>query len=112
MRRQVLPILDELVTRRGRRADVHQPRPQHGRRLLRRVLVMYAGRIVEDIPARDLKHAEHPYTRAMLDRPATSQPAGGHADSPEARSRLVDQPHHPEGIRMMPSQTLGKDRIS
>ncbi|MEH2474728.1 ABC-type dipeptide/oligopeptide/nickel transport system ATPase component [Nitrobacteraceae bacterium AZCC 2161] len=27
----------------------------------------YAGRIVEDIAARDLKHAQHPYTRALID---------------------------------------------
>jgi peptide/nickel transport system permease protein len=32
-----------------------------------RVLVMYAGRIVEDLPAADLRtHARHPYTRALL----------------------------------------------
>ncbi|WP_350351784.1 dipeptide/oligopeptide/nickel ABC transporter permease/ATP-binding protein [Microbacterium sp. A8/3-1] len=33
-----------------------------------RVLVMYAGRIVEDLPAAHLhSHARHPYTRALLD---------------------------------------------
>jgi oligopeptide/dipeptide ABC transporter ATP-binding protein len=32
-----------------------------------RVLVMYAGRIVEDLPASELHtHARHPYTRALL----------------------------------------------
>lgn len=31
-----------------------------------RVLVMYAGRIVEDLPARDLGAAQHPYTRALM----------------------------------------------
>ncbi len=31
-----------------------------------RVLVMYAGRIVEDLPAADLAKARHPYTRALL----------------------------------------------
>jgi oligopeptide/dipeptide ABC transporter ATP-binding protein len=32
-----------------------------------RVLVMYAGRIVEDLPAAELlSHARHPYTRALL----------------------------------------------
>ncbi|MGH1565761.1 dipeptide/oligopeptide/nickel ABC transporter permease/ATP-binding protein [Mumia sp. DW29H23] len=32
-----------------------------------RILVMYAGRIVEDLPARDLfARARHPYTRALL----------------------------------------------
>ncbi|MFI6289909.1 dipeptide/oligopeptide/nickel ABC transporter permease/ATP-binding protein [Streptomyces sp. NPDC051018] len=32
-----------------------------------RVLVMYAGRVVEDLPASGLKDARHPYTRALLD---------------------------------------------
>jgi oligopeptide/dipeptide ABC transporter ATP-binding protein len=37
------------------------------RRVCGRVLVMYAGRIVEDVPADDmLRHARHPYTRALL----------------------------------------------
>jgi len=31
-----------------------------------RVVVMYAGRAVETCAARDLVHAEHPYTRALL----------------------------------------------
>ena len=31
-----------------------------------RVLVMYAGRVVEDLPARDLHAARHPYTRALV----------------------------------------------
>jgi peptide/nickel transport system ATP-binding protein len=38
---------------------------------------MYGGRIVEELPARDLGRATHPYTRALLaaapdlDRPRT-----------------------------------------
>jgi len=32
-----------------------------------RVLVMYAGRIVEDLPVAELRTARHPYTRALLD---------------------------------------------
>lgn len=32
-----------------------------------RVLVMYAGRIVEELPADALGSAEHPYTRALID---------------------------------------------
>ena len=31
-----------------------------------RVLVMYAGRVVESIAAADLDRAEHPYTRGLL----------------------------------------------
>lgn len=32
-----------------------------------RVLVMYAGRIVEDLPASELRRAAHPYTRALVE---------------------------------------------
>ncbi|MFF0451517.1 dipeptide/oligopeptide/nickel ABC transporter permease/ATP-binding protein [Streptomyces sp. NPDC004609] len=32
-----------------------------------RILVMYAGRVVEDLPTAGLKDARHPYTRALLD---------------------------------------------
>ena len=31
-----------------------------------RVLVMYAGRVVESIAAADLEHAQHPYTQGLL----------------------------------------------
>ncbi len=31
-----------------------------------RVIVMYAGRIVEELPASELANAEHPYTRGLL----------------------------------------------
>jgi peptide/nickel transport system permease protein len=37
------------------------------RQVCDRVLVMYAGRVVEDLPAAELvSHARHPYTRALL----------------------------------------------
>ncbi|WP_344450611.1 dipeptide/oligopeptide/nickel ABC transporter permease/ATP-binding protein [Actinocorallia aurantiaca] len=35
-------------------------------RYCRRVLVMYAGRIVEELPSERLRHARHPYTRALV----------------------------------------------
>ena len=31
-----------------------------------RVLIMYGGKIVEQCAAKDLKHASHPYTRALI----------------------------------------------
>jgi len=67
IRRQVLSILDELVTRRGAGLIFIS----HDLNLVADfcdwVLVMYAGRIMEDIPARELRNARHPYTRALLD---------------------------------------------
>ena len=55
-----------------------------------RVLVMYAGRIVEDLPAADLPTgARHPYTRALLaavpDMDTDRDRAAGH--DPRARRR-------------------------
>ncbi|MEH2479847.1 peptide/nickel transport system ATP-binding protein [Nitrobacteraceae bacterium AZCC 2146] len=67
VRRQVLTILDELVTRRGAGLMFISHDLNLVADFCDRVLVMYAGRIVEDIAARDLKHAQHPYTRALID---------------------------------------------
>ena len=36
------------------------------RRFCDRVLIMYAGRIVEALPAARLDQAQHPYTRGLL----------------------------------------------
>ncbi len=63
---QVLGILDKLVAKRGMGLIF----VSHDLRLVSsfcdRVLVMYAGRVVEEIAARDLQHAQHPYTRGLL----------------------------------------------
>jgi peptide/nickel transport system ATP-binding protein len=67
VRRQVLTILDELVSRRGAGLMFISHDLNMVADFCDRVLVMYAGRIVEDIPARDLRDAQHPYTRALLD---------------------------------------------
>src|SRR6202163_3749929 len=63
VRRQVLTILDELVSRRGAGLMFISHDLNLVAEFCDRVLVMYAGRILEDIPARELKHARHPYTR-------------------------------------------------
>jgi peptide/nickel transport system ATP-binding protein len=67
VRRQVLSILDELVNRRGAGLMFISHDLNLVADFCDRVLVMYAGRILEDIPARDLHNARHPYTRALLD---------------------------------------------
>lgn len=62
----VLAILDKLVTERGMGLVFIS----HDLRLVSsfcdRVLVMYAGKIVEELPSADLKAAQHPYTRGLL----------------------------------------------
>ncbi len=63
---QVLGILDELVTRRGMGLIFISHDLRLVARFCDRVLVMYAGQIVESISADRLHGAEHPYTRGLL----------------------------------------------
>jgi peptide/nickel transport system ATP-binding protein len=63
---EVLSILDKLVAERGMGLIFIS----HDLRLVSsfcdRVLVMYAGKIVEEIAASDLMNAKHPYTRGLM----------------------------------------------
>ncbi len=63
---QVLAILDKLVRERGMGLVFIS----HDLRLVStfcdRILVMYAGRVVEEISAGNLNAAQHPYTRGLL----------------------------------------------
>jgi peptide/nickel transport system ATP-binding protein len=63
----VLAILDRLVAERGMGLIFIS----HDLRLVSsfcdRVVVMYAGKVVEQLKASDLSRAEHPYTRGLLD---------------------------------------------
>jgi peptide/nickel transport system ATP-binding protein len=64
---EVLAILDALVRDRGMGLIFIS----HDLRLVSsfcdRVLVMYAGRVVEEIEATRLHEAQHPYTRGLLE---------------------------------------------
>jgi peptide/nickel transport system ATP-binding protein len=74
---QVLAILDDLVTERGMGLVFISHDLNLVASFCDRVLIMYAGRIVETCPARDLSSARHPYTQGLLrslpriDRPVT-----------------------------------------
>ncbi len=63
---EVLRILDDLVTTRGMGLIFIS----HDLRLVSsfcdRVLVMYAGRVVEELRATELQQAQHPYTRGLM----------------------------------------------
>jgi len=64
---EILAILDRLVADRGMGLIFIS----HNLRLVSsfcdRVIVMYAGRIVEEVKATELSRAKHPYTRGLLD---------------------------------------------
>jgi peptide/nickel transport system ATP-binding protein len=66
VRMRVLAILDELAAQR----DLGLIFISHDLNLVAsfcdRVLIMYAGRIVEECVASELAHAQHPYTRGLL----------------------------------------------
>lgn len=63
----VLAILDRLVAERGMGLIFIS----HDLRLVSsfcdRVVVMYAGKVVEQLPASELANAKHPYTQGLLD---------------------------------------------
>jgi peptide/nickel transport system ATP-binding protein len=77
---QVLAILDGLVRGRGMGLIFIS----HDLRLVAtfcdRVLVMYAGRIVEEVRADRLSEAQHPYTRGLLN--CLPKVGGGHGPLP------------------------------
>jgi peptide/nickel transport system ATP-binding protein len=66
VRTQVLSILDELVTRRGMGLIFISHDLRLVSKFCDRVIVMYAGRIVETIAADRLHEATHPYTKGLL----------------------------------------------
>ena len=66
VRTQVLSIMDELVTRRGMGLILISHDLHLVSRFCDRVLVMYAGRVVESLEASRLHEATHPYTRGLL----------------------------------------------
>lgn len=75
VRQQVLSILDELLARRNTGLLFITHDINLVSRFCDRVLVMYAGRIVEEISARELHQARHPYTQALLaSQPRLRQP--------------------------------------
>jgi peptide/nickel transport system ATP-binding protein len=77
---QVLAILDDLVTQRGMGLIFISHDLALVGSFCDRVVVMYGGRAMETLAARDLAGASHPYTRGLLsclpslDRPVAALP--------------------------------------
>lgn len=63
---EVLSILDALVRERGMGLIFISHDLRLVARFCDRVLVMYKGRVVEELAASDLMAAQHPYTRGLL----------------------------------------------
>ena len=63
---EVLSILDDLVRQRGMGLIFISHDLRLVARFCDRVLVMYRGRIVEELAAKDLLAAKHPYTKGLL----------------------------------------------
>jgi peptide/nickel transport system ATP-binding protein len=72
---EILRLIDELVTTRGMGLLlISHDLPLVGR-FCDRVVVMYAGQVMEELAAGNLAHANHPYTRGLLDcLPSLSHP--------------------------------------
>jgi len=66
VRLQVLGLLDDLVRSRGLGLIFISHDINLVRSFCDRVLVMYAGRVVESIAACDLHKAQHPYTQGLI----------------------------------------------
>jgi peptide/nickel transport system ATP-binding protein len=66
VRLEILALLDELVVTRGLGLIFISHDLNLVRRFCDRVLIMYRGRVVEELAAADLDHASHPYTRGLL----------------------------------------------
>lgn len=66
VRLQVLGLLDDLVKSRGLGLIFISHDINLVRSFCDRVLVMYAGRVVESIAAKDLDEAQHPYTQGLI----------------------------------------------
>ncbi|WGF87724.1 ABC transporter ATP-binding protein [Marinivivus vitaminiproducens] len=66
VRMEVLQLLDGLVKARGLGLIFISHDLNLVRRFCDRVLIMYAGRVLEELPASELDRAQHPYTKGLL----------------------------------------------
>ena len=66
VRQEVLNLLDELVAEQGLSLLFISHDLNLVGRFCDRVLVMYAGRVVETLSAAELAHARHPYTQGLM----------------------------------------------
>ncbi|MFG5776327.1 ABC transporter ATP-binding protein [Comamonas sp. J-3] len=66
VRHRILDLIDEQVRQRGMGLVLISHDLDLVARYADRILVMYAGRIVEELAGNQLQHATHPYTQGLL----------------------------------------------
>ena len=64
---EILRLIEDLVSRRGMGLILISHDLPLVSNVCDRVAVMYAGQVVEELPAHDLRHARHGYTRGLLE---------------------------------------------
>ncbi|GGA86765.1 ABC transporter permease [Brucella endophytica] len=84
VRLSVLKILEDLVKERGIGLIIISHDLNLVRNFCDRVIVMFGGRVVETLAARDLDNASHPYTRGLM----AAQPRIG---GPRTPLRVLDR---------------------
>ncbi len=110
VQRQVLELLARIRDENGVAVVLISHDVAVVRQVCDRVLVMYAGRIVEDLPAGELSTgARHPYTQALV---AAVPDMEVDLDSPlpVIPGRPVDPGHQPVGCAYAPRCPLATDR--
>jgi peptide/nickel transport system permease protein len=110
VQRQVLDLLDSIRATDGVALVLISHDVAVVRQVCDRVLVMYAGRIVEDLPAAELTtRARHPYTRALVAAvPGMATDLG--APLPVIPGRPVDPRHVPLGCAYAARCPLASER--
>lgn len=98
VRMQVLDVLNALVASRGLGLIFISHDLNLVRHFCDRVLVMYAGRVVESIAAADLGQARHPYTRGLLEALPSMQNRREHLPTLQRDPAWLDEVSEVDGV--------------
>ncbi len=101
VQQQVLAIMDEMVRSRGMGLILISHNLHLVSSFCDRVLVMYAGQIVEVCDAGRLHEARHPYTQGPARRASRTRPPPRRAAAVAARSRMADRSSRRRGSRCL-----------
>ena len=95
VRLEVLALLDELITEKGMGLILISHDLNLVGRFCDRVLIMYAGQILETCKAAELSLARHPYTRGLLSSLPSIRNRKSRLPTSGSRSRVVHPPIRP-----------------